>query len=76
MRIWISIALLSCLVLTACVRNPRQAASYVSSTLMPAEINTLTADAARHLYGSLPPAQTTLLLAPVKSGSGLVHRAG
>jgi len=71
MRIWISIALLCCLVLTACARSPRPAMSYVSSKVTPAEIDTLVADAVRYLYGSLPPAQTTLELAPAKSRAAM-----
>jgi len=67
MRIWILIVLLPCLVLAACARSPRPAMSYVSSKVTSAEINTLVTDATNYLYGSLPPAQTTVLLAPTKS---------
>jgi len=72
MRICIPIVLLSCLVLAACARSPRPAASYVSSKVTPAEMDILVADATRYLYGALPPAKTTVLLAPAKSRTATV----
>jgi len=75
MRRWISFMLLVGLALTACARSPRPAVSYVSSKVTPAEIDILVADAARYLYAPLPPAQTTVLLAPTKSRAATVLSA-
>jgi len=70
MRIWGAIGLLSCLILAACARHARPAVSYVSSKISPTEIAFVVADATAHLARALPPAQTTLQLAPTKSRAG------
>jgi len=70
MRSLTLIGLLPCLLLAACARSPRLAASYVSSKVGAVEIEAVCADATRHLAATLPPAQTTVLIAPAKSRRG------
>jgi len=70
MRLLLSIAVLSSLVLSACASSPRPTVSWADSNITADEIALLSSDITRYLASAVPPAQSTLAVAPVKSRRG------